>query len=341
MSKDWVKLSDEELLKLRICDIPVRIEGSWLEELVQRLYTELQSHSIPFLPQAYLADEWFSPEGHLAIAIPFWLAHPRLMSLEKKMMFEVEGGTPEECLKLLRHESGHCFDHAFRFSKRKKWREVFGSPEKDYNPDVYRPRPYSRSFVLHLDNWYAQSHPDEDFAETFAVWLNPDKKWKKDYSGWKGALKKLHFIDELAKECVHRNIRAKEITYLPGHARRMKTTLQNYYEKRKREDSTGYPEFYDEDLRLLFNGNSSLPKRRHAAYRLMKQNRKALVNCVSFWTGEKKYAIDSLVKKLILRCEQLDLRIDQAPEQTILEVATYLTTLVTHYLFTGQFRRGI
>ena len=27
---------------------------------------------------------------------------------------------------------------------------------------------------MHLDPWYAQSHPDEDFAETFAVWLTPE-----------------------------------------------------------------------------------------------------------------------------------------------------------------------
>jgi len=165
----WTSLKDKNLLKLRISDLKLKIKNSDLEEHIKTLYAELEVKGIDFRPKIYLGDEWFSPEGMLAIAIPFYLAHPRLMALEKAMMLEVEGGTPEWCQKLLRHEAGHCFDHAYRFSKKRSWRETFGSPAQDYAPENYRPKPYSKSFVKHLGNWYSQAHPNEDFAETFAV----------------------------------------------------------------------------------------------------------------------------------------------------------------------------
>ena len=127
-----------------------------------------------FVRACYLGDEWFSPAGSPAIAIPFYLAHPRLKTLEMHQMLQVEGGTPEWCQQLLRHESGHAIDHAYRFSSRDDWHAVFGSPETEYSPETYQPRPYSKGFVRNLPNWYAQAHPDEDFAETFAVWLSHD-----------------------------------------------------------------------------------------------------------------------------------------------------------------------
>src|SRR5260370_25656418 len=91
-------------------------------------------------------------------------------------------------------------DHAYGISSRRQWQKVFGSPETEYSPDTYRPRPYSKSFVRHLPNWYAQAHPDEDFAETFAVWLaTPPDQWRQRYRGWK-ALEKLDYVDTLIHE---------------------------------------------------------------------------------------------------------------------------------------------
>ena len=78
-----------------------------------------------------------------------------------------------------------------------EWVEVFGNRDVEYQPETYRPRPYSKSFVRHLPNWYAQAHPDEDFAETFAVWLAlPVEEWRSQYRGWK-ALKKLEYVDAM------------------------------------------------------------------------------------------------------------------------------------------------
>jgi len=149
----WASLKDEELLHKRICDLGLIIEGSELEPRIASLYAELDARGLTLKPACYLGDEWFSPVPTPAIAIPFYLAHPRLKALELREMLEVEGGTPEWCAKLLRHECGHAFDHAYRFSARRKWRHIFGSPGADYAPEHYRPRPYSKSFVRHLPNW--------------------------------------------------------------------------------------------------------------------------------------------------------------------------------------------
>lgn len=337
---EWSKLSDDELLKFRIKDLGLRIPGSILEEKIQTLYQELEAKGLTLRPQIYLGDEWFSPEGMLAISIPFYLAHPKLMAMEQRQMLEVEGGTPEWCMKLLRHEAGHCFDHAFKFSKRRKWRTVFGNPEIEYAPEHYHPKPYSKSFVQHLDNWYAQSHPDEDFAETFAVWLSPNSDWKKQYKNWSSALEKLNYIEELATE-VREKQPTRERGSLPFRADRMQTTLAKYYAKKRKEHATDYPDFYDEDLKRIFNGDPTLSKRDHAASRYMQKNRREIIESVSYWSGEKKYPIESLLKKLILRSEEIGLRLGRTPEDTLLQLAAYLATLVTHYLFTGRFKRNV
>lgn len=340
MTHSWTTLKDDDLLKLRICDLGLKIEDSDLQDRVKQLSEELDEKKLTFRPEIYLGDEWFSPEGMLAISIPFYLAHPRLKELEKSMMFDVEGGTPEWCQKLLRHEAGHCFDHGYRFSKRRKWQETFGSPDVEYAPETYHPKPYSKGFVLHLDNWYAQAHPDEDFAETFAVWLDPKRDWKKEYRSWSGALKKLHFLEKLAEE-VHDTPPIREKGSLPFQASRMKTTLAKYYAKRKKENETDYPDFYDGDLRFIFNGDAGLSKREHSAAKFMLGKRKELIDSLAYWTGERKFPIESLVRKLYSRAEKLELRMGRTHADTYLQLSAYLATLITHYLFTGKFKRNV
>src|SRR5688572_12721381 len=197
----WPELDDDALLDLRMADLPLRIEGT-LAQRTEQLREELRAKGLDFPLHFYLSDEWFTPDGATAIAIPFYLAHPRLEKLEESQMLEAEGAEHEWGMRILRHEAGHAIDNAYRLRRRSKRREVFGSPAKPY-PEFYTPKPYSKSFVLHLDSWYAQSHPDEDFAETFAVWLTPSSEWRQRYAGWK-ALPKLEYRSEerrVGKEC--------------------------------------------------------------------------------------------------------------------------------------------
>jgi hypothetical protein len=117
------------------------------------------------------------------IAVPFFLGHPRLLRLERRMLGEAEGSSRRWRQRLFRHELGHAVDTAFGLRRRRDWQRVFGRAGAPYSRD-YTVRPGSKDYVLHLEHWYAQSHPTEDFAETFAVWLQPKARWRAEYSGW-------------------------------------------------------------------------------------------------------------------------------------------------------------
>ncbi len=195
---------------------------------------ELRARGIRFVPHVWLATEWFSPTGIGGFAIPFWLAHPRLARLERAHMGSVEGGTVRECMMILRHEAGHAIQHAYALHRRAAWRRAFGRHGVDY-PDRYRPARASRHFVRHLPGWYAQAHPDEDFAETFAVWLDPRSDWRRRYARWPAALAKLETVDALARAVAAcPPPRARRETYEPlAHDGRTLGAL--YAERRHRE----------------------------------------------------------------------------------------------------------
>jgi hypothetical protein len=333
----WATLRDEDLLRLRIRDLGVRIEGSELEARVSHLYEELAARGLPFRPSCYLGDEWFSPDGVPAVAIPFYLAHPRLKQLELHQMMEVEGGTPEWCAQLLRHECGHAFDHAYRFSSRRKWRVVFGNPDAEYEPETYSPRPYSHSFVHHLPNWYAQAHPDEDFAETFAVWLSSaPEEWRTRYRGWK-AIEKLEYVDALMRDA-----RARAPFVSSGrdrsNAARLRSTLGRYYAARRKLWAQDYPDFYDADLKRIFVDSAA---GRGTAAAFMRRRRKAIVAGVVRWTGQRKYVVDTLASRLIERCAQLGLHAPGDETTLALDVGAFVGSLVTNHLHTGRFKRSV
>jgi putative zinc-binding metallo-peptidase len=333
----WYALKDEELLAVRICDLGLRLEQSELKPRVDHLYEELAGRGVSLRPDAYLGDEWFSPQGVPAIAIPFYLAHPRLKALELHQMMEVEGGTAEWCQMLLRHECGHSMDHAYRFSSRQDWHAVFGSPETEYAPETYTPRPYSRSFVRHLPNWYAQAHPDEDFAETFAVWLGtgPDD-WRRRYQGWK-ALEKLEYVNTLMHEAagsppaVTRGRRISE-------ASKLRSTLARHYAVRRKLYAEDFPDFYDADLRRIFGHGEPGSE---PAVKVMRKHRAALIASIVQWTGQRKYTVSMLVRRLIERCRELHLMAPHDPVRLHFELASYLAALVTNHLYTGRFKRSV
>jgi hypothetical protein len=333
----WCAFKDEEVLALRICDLGVRVEHSELNSRIEQLYSELAARGVSLRPDCYLGDEWFSPEGVPAISIPFYLAHPRLKALELHQMLEVEGGTADWCQMLLRHECGHAIDHAYRFSSRDDWRDVFGSPDAEYAPETYTPRPYSKSFVRHLPNWYAQAHPDEDFAETFAVWLTfAPEDWRQRYHGWK-ALEKLDYVHKLMNEVagspplVTRGRRISE-------ARKLRTTLARHYAGRRRLYAEDFPDFYDADLRAIFENGE--PGGEPAAT-MMRRHRGALITSIVQWTGQRKYTVSMLVRKLMLRCRALKLTTPKDPVLLHFELASYLASLVTTHLYTGRFKRSV
>ncbi len=247
---DWTDLPDQELLRLRLADLPLRIEGTVLEGRIKQLQAELEARELRFPVHFYISNEWFTPDGTVSMAVPFYLTHPRLERLEKAQMLEVEGGDHDWCMRILRHEAGHVIDNEYRLRLKRRRRSIFGSSTLPY-PEFYDPRPYSKSFVQHLDPWYAQAHPDEDFAETFAVWLTPESDWRARYADWP-ALAKIEYMDELM-----RGLRGQEplvtSTAEIDPLRSLRYSLAHHYRKRRRHHGLDHPEFYDRDLRRLFS----------------------------------------------------------------------------------------
>jgi len=331
---DWAELPDEALLDLRLCDLPVTIAGSWLEDRVAALDAELAARGLTFRPHYWLSAEWFSPDGVPGVAIPFYLAHPRLMKLERAQMLEVEGGTPDWCLKILRHEAGHAFDNAYDLRRRRRRVRLFGSPSTPY-PDFYLPRPYSKSFVLHLDSGYAQSHPDEDFAETFAVWLNPDGDWRRRYADWK-ALTKLEYMDDLMQEIAGQKpvVRSRRLV---EPLDRLRTTLRKHYARRREHYGIEYPRFYDRDLRRLFSSDPAYRKNPTAA-RVIGQIRRDVRRLVAEWTGSYQYTIDRVIEDMTARARELQLRLRHPLDRTKLDFTILVTVQTMNYLHSGRHR---
>lgn len=330
----WAKASDAELLDMRFCDLGLSFETSGLQGAVDQLHAELEAAGIPFKPHVWLSNEWFSPDGVPGIAAPFYLAHPRLRRLERKQVLDVEGGTKASCMAILRHEAGHAIDTAYGLRRRRDWGRVFGSPASPY-PETYSPRPQSRKYVLHLDGWYAQSHPIEDFAETFAVWLTPRKRWRTEYASW-GALAKLEYVDEVLAEVVEGRLKKRSRAKIdPVH--RMRMTLREHYKEKRERYGVDLADFYDLHLRQLFRP-AVRGRRAMKADTFLRTHGPELRTMVSQATGFHPYSVDQFLKEMRVRCRARDLTLRFAQRETKLRTGILLTTLVMRTLTRGGYR---
>lgn len=331
---DLSSLGDDELLKLRFCDLPINLAEAEIYPLVEKLYVELNAQGLLLRPACYFADEWFSPEGETCIAIPFYLGHARLRRLEQAMMYEVEGGTSEWAMKILRHEAGHAVMHGFALHKRRAVASSFGK-KKAYDPDAYVHRLYSKRFVRHLDDGYAQSHPDEDFAETFAVWLTPESNWKEAYRGWP-AFKKLQTLDQIMASIKGQAPQHSRATF-PYATQKSRKRLQSHYDAKRKLYAQDLPGFWDQDLRRLF-GNQPLHPDAPKAHLFLLQRRESLLEAMVAWSRMPKYAVSNLLRSITLRAKALNLFVDKPIEQSSLQIAIYLTSLVLNYNYTGKYK---
>jgi len=316
-----------------MCDLDLRIEGTWLERVVERVRRELAAHDLRLRPHFWLGEEWFSPEGVPGISVPFFLAHPRLIRLERQQMLVAEGARPTECLRLMRHEVGHALQHAFRLQRRRRWQRLFGSTRRPY-PDAYRPNPASRRFVVHLPYWYAQAHPDEDFAETFAVWLTPRSGWRKRYGGWP-ALHKLEYVDELAGELAGRRPPVRSRATVDPISR-MQVTLGEHYEAKRQRYSALATNIYDDDLVRFF---ASRPRGREradeAASRFLRRHRAEIRRRVAKATGKHELALDIVLGEMIARCRELGLR-TRGGAELVGDFAILLAARSVEYVYRGR-----
>jgi hypothetical protein len=292
----WAHLSDEELLEKRFCDLRLTLRNTMVERHLLEIGRDLQRRGLRFKPHAWLSEEWFSPDGVPGIAVPFYMAHQRLMRLERRYMDEVEGGNANWLTRIL-------LDNAYRLRRRKGWRKTFGKASRPY-PLEYRPRPASHDFVLHLGHWYAQSHPTEDFAETFAVWMQPKARWRRDYQGWP-ALRKLEYVDELMNSI--RGARPSVINraLIEPLSENRRTLGEHYRRKRIRYDFDT-PDAYDRRLKRVF-GVRRRGRRRMAASTFLRQVRPQLERLLMRRSRLYPYLVHHVLRTVIQRCRELNL----------------------------------
>lgn len=316
----------EQILGKRISELGLRIEGSELEPLVAELYRELDAAGLGFKPPIYLTDEWGCPEGVPIIGVPFYLASQSLARIEREIAENLE--TAEESMMYLRHEAGHAYNYAYVLYETEEWHRVFGPYSRPYI-EAYRPNPFSRDFVRHIAGWYAQKHPDEDFAETFAVWLTPRSDWRARYAGT-GALRKLDYVDRAMREInsqppriapSRRDLPIEEMTY----------TVGDYYDRR-REPRVEVPDWFDGDLRRLFDEEGGVE-----AAPVLRRHRLDVIDEVSYWTGVQAGIVRSLVDHLIGRTEVLGLRIRGEESSYVVSFTAMVTTLANNYLHHASF----
>ncbi|HUP20525.1 MAG TPA: putative zinc-binding metallopeptidase [Gemmatimonadota bacterium] len=319
----------DALLGRRISDLGLRVQGSPVERLVERLYAELAERGLLFRPPVYLTDEWGCPEGVAAIGVPFFLADRRLERLERERAVALE--EEDDPMKIMRHEAGHAFNYAYRLHERPEWRQLFGPYSRPYR-DRFRVDPFSRGHVRHILGWYAQKHPDEDFAETFAVWLTPGLDWRARYEGWP-ALRKLEYVDAVMADVGGIEVAVPRIRaeHLPVEV--MRTTLGEHYAGREALP-LGAPSHFDGDLRTLFPGTET--EGAAPAGRFIQRHRRELVRRIAYWTGETTYVVRQFVDHLLERAEALELTQAGGGEETLIELTAFSTAVIMNYRYTDQ-----
>ena len=327
--EDW-EGQRRTLLSRRISELGLSIRGTLVEELVDRLYRELEARGLAFRPPVYLSDQWGCPDGTPLIGVPFYLADPRLTKLEEEMAVDVEG--ERDAMRYLRHEAGHAFNYAYRLYERADWHTLFGPYSRPYR-ERYRADPFSRQHVRHILVWYAQKHPDEDFAETFAVWLTPDLDWRREYAGW-AALAKLEYVDRVMAEV------GSTIPIVPGPTdedlpvEAMHYTVEEHYRSAEERLPIEDERHFDGDLRTVFATPADAPEGERASA-FLRHHRREIVRRISYWTGESATIVRGFIDFLAMRAEALDLRVAGLEAATLIELTSFGTAVMMNYRYTS------
>ena len=314
-----------------IRDLGLTLEGTPLAPVLDEFLAELDRAGVcPRLrPRFYLSTEWGVPFGTIAIAIPFYLARPELTALHAERTGFVEGVGRADLLRYLRHEMGHVVNYAYLLYEREDWVERFGPITRPYREE-YRPEPFSRRYVRHLPGWYAQKHPDEDWAETFAVWMTPGRDWRAEYAGWPEALAKLELCARLMAELADcpPPVTADDLDEDVGE---IAATLEELYGAEGPGTPEDLPPGLDGALRAIFEdlghpeeSPGEVPRRPAAA--LIRRLARTLPAEVYRWTGHFPERTRSLLFGMAARAEELA---QVYPEDREGEAALGLTVLVT------------
>jgi Putative zinc-binding metallo-peptidase len=329
-----VVVPPERFRESNLSAVPIRtlgltIKGTQLEPILQQFDRELDRVGVHKLrPRYYLSTEWGVPSDTIAMAIPFYLARPDLINLHARRTGYVEGLNREDILRYLRHEMGHVVNYAYRLYEDQEWIKLFGSMTQPYIED-YRPEPFSPRFVHHLPGWYAQKHPDEDWAETFAVWMTPGRDWRADYAGHPEALAKLEYCERTMQR-LRDQPPVVTATELDEDVSELPYSLEQYYGKLAAAPGE-FPPGLDGALRVVFEEGDGFEDeqksaRSRPASALIRRLEPDLLANTFRWTGHFPERTRTLLRHLEARADQLH---QIYAEEREIPVSVALTTLVT------------
>ena len=322
-----------DLLPVPIKELGLKLEGSPIERYVEQLFKELEGKGLQhFRPAFYLTSEWGCPSEQPVIGVPFYLADPRIGAIESSVN-DLEN--EREIMMYMRHEAGHAFNYAYELYKTDEWREIFGPFRRPYR-DHYSFVPFSRNYVRHIAGWYAQKHPDEDFAETFAVWLTPRSKWREKYKTWP-ALKKLQYMDRICRD-FGATPPLRPLGDTDFTVEDMEETIEEFYRETTRDESQAIADLaLDVDLDdIFFHPDQIEAERQRKASEIVLEHRKDIIDKVSYWTGVRRPLVKTLVEAIGRKVDELGLVIDNKNErEQIVELTVYTTTLAMNF-FTSR-----
>jgi hypothetical protein len=327
---------ESNLFGAPIRDLGLKIAGTRLEPVIDEFRKELAQRALRVVPRFHLSTEWGVPFGTVVIGIPFYLAHPDLTALHGEQVGHIEGFNRTDILRYLRHEMGHVVNYAYKLYDREAWVKLFGSITQPYREE-YRPQPFSRRFVRHLPGWYAQKHPDEDWSETFAVWMTPDRDWRADYAQLSTALTKLDYCARTLAELGEPLVTA---TDLDEDVSGIHYSLAQYYESYAADSEAGAAGL-DGDLRTIFDdlkeADHGSHETRPAAELIRKHERELMAN-VFRWTGHFPEKTRSLVRHLAKRAEALkQVYPREAEDEAVVAVTTLVTSLAMNFVHRGAY----
>jgi hypothetical protein len=328
---------ESNLFGAPIRDLGLKIAGTRLEPVIDEFRAELAQRGLKVVPRFHLSTEWGVPFGTVVIGIPFYLAHPDLTALHGEQVGHIEGFNRADILRYLRHEMGHVVNYAYKLYDREAWVKLFGSITQPYREE-YRPQPFSRRFVRHLPGWYAQKHPDEDWSETFAVWMTPNRDWRADYAQLPTALAKLDYCARTLAELGDPVVTATE---LDEDVSGIHYSLAQYYENYATDVEPGAAGL-DGDLRAIFDDlketdDGSAHETRPAAELIRRHERQLMAN-VFRWTGHFPEKTRSLVRDLAKRAEALkQVYAREAEDEAVVAVTTLVTSLAMNFVHRGSY----
>ena len=241
--------------------------------------------------------------------------------------------TDRQIMMYMRHEAGHVFNYAYRLYTTPEWRTLFGPFFRSYRDD-YKPVPFSKNFVRHIEGWYAQKHPDEDFAETFAVWLTPRSPWRRQYKGWP-AMKKLRYVERMARSVAEVDpiVNTGEVDITPED---IGVTVEQFYQQASEERRARIDIALDAHLGQIFLTRKR--KESKPAADIVSRHTPELVEKITYWTGVRRPIVRGLIDSICRTCERMKLWGEVGEEaRYLVEVTALATTLAMNFLTRGRF----